>query len=91
MIRFQMGLARLLLYPVATGNESRLHPQGETMMKTKKMMVMAVLVVSALAFGGESFARGDVMRYYRIEVAISRSWHLTTVPGVAASQDQADQ
>jgi hypothetical protein len=27
-------------------------------MKAKQMMVMAVLVVSALAFGGESFARG---------------------------------
>lgn len=27
-------------------------------MKAKQMMVMAVLVASALAFGGESFARG---------------------------------
>jgi hypothetical protein len=27
-------------------------------MKTKQMLVMAVLVGSALAFGGESFARG---------------------------------
>ncbi len=27
-------------------------------MKTKQMMVMAVLAASALAFGGESFARG---------------------------------